>query len=427
MLSPEQKSDPDKNYQFRRFSCEGGAPETLAMADPPFSGAHGGTETVKIINLRLDGGTQGRGSIDLKTVETYSDLMLAGVKFPPVLGFYDGSNIWVYDGFHRIGAAKAAGFDEIAVLIKQGTQQDAIWCSTSVNASHGLRRTRSDIRRAIEMALRHPNSEGWADRRIAEHVGCSPTTVGEVRKTIKGTVQIGQSVRTDKNGRTIDVSNIGRNPKAPVDKPSVPEPVVATPPTPPPDFDADPLEGVPVPPPGIYHQPSTEDEQEAGRLGNSEAEDESEAPAASVPTLSEMIEASGDDDVSTLVEALRRRLSRWCGGYDLTVLKIAAPAATPPEPVQIELEEAIAEAGDKSEPVEKQKRVRKIDPDELRDRAVAHITKSGIKISTFCKSVPAVNSRTLRNYLGTGQNLADAKSRAAIEAAISFGGSAHAQ
>lgn len=29
MLSPEQKSGPAKNYQFRRFAGEGGAPETL--------------------------------------------------------------------------------------------------------------------------------------------------------------------------------------------------------------------------------------------------------------------------------------------------------------------------------------------------------------------------------------------------------------
>jgi len=44
---------------------------------------------------------------------------------PPVQVVHDGTAHWLWEGFHRIEAAKQAGMKGIAVEITKGTQRDA--------------------------------------------------------------------------------------------------------------------------------------------------------------------------------------------------------------------------------------------------------------------------------------------------------------
>ena len=103
---------------------------------------------LKIDAIRTDGGTQPRALIDFDAVSDYMDAMTDGVKFPPVVVFYDGTEYWLADGFHRVKAAHGADFNEIACVVHQGTREDAQWYSFSANKANGLRRTNEDIRRA---------------------------------------------------------------------------------------------------------------------------------------------------------------------------------------------------------------------------------------------------------------------------------------
>ena len=162
-------------------------------------------------SIRLDGGTQPRASINLQTVSDYMNDMASGAEFPPVDVFYDGSAYWLADGFHRIRAAEKAGRDEIACEVHQGTQQDAQWYSFGVNKGNGLRRTNEDKQRAVKAALQHPGGDGLSDGQIAVHVGVSGQMVRNYRRHMEPTPKgLKSAKRKGRDGRTINVANIGR-------------------------------------------------------------------------------------------------------------------------------------------------------------------------------------------------------------------------
>ena len=173
-------------------------------------------QTLKLNQIRIDGGTQPRVAIDEDVVAEYADLYTEGVDLPPVTVFHDGSTYWLADGFHRYWASKRAERESIAVEVIQGTRRDAILYSVGANASHGLRRTNDDKRKAIQTLLDDEEWSQWADREIARQCGVSDKTVGNVRKIL--TAEIPQlknfSPRTYKTRHgtvaQMQTGNIGR-------------------------------------------------------------------------------------------------------------------------------------------------------------------------------------------------------------------------
>jgi hypothetical protein len=166
---------------------------------------------LKIDQIRRDGATQPRAAIDFETVFDYMDAMVDGAEFPPVTVFYDGTDYWLADGFHRVKAREQGGFDEIACEVHQGTQQDAQWYSFAANKTNGLRRTNDDKQRAVKAALIHPQGVGLSDRQIGSHVGVDHKTVSGWREKLEGTGEIPQSdQRTGRDGRSMNVGGIRR-------------------------------------------------------------------------------------------------------------------------------------------------------------------------------------------------------------------------
>ena len=138
-------------------------------------------EMIAIAKLRRDGGTQPRAMLDPSTVEVYADGVREGASFPPVVVFHDGTNHWLADGFHRTEAHAVAGETEIAADIRPGTQRDAILFACGANATHGLRRTTEDKRRAVILLLRDLEWSGWSDREIAGRAHVSHPFVAKLR------------------------------------------------------------------------------------------------------------------------------------------------------------------------------------------------------------------------------------------------------
>lgn len=171
-------------------------------------------DSLPISNIRLDGGTQPRAVLDFEAIEDYAEAMGAGMKFPPVVVFYDGENYWLADGFHRVKAAYAAGFDAIQADIQQGTLEDAQWYSFSANRNNGLRRTTQDKQRAIKAALTHSRGVTLSDRQIARHVGVDQKTVSNWRRQLQASEEIPQmGARTvSRRGKSYqqDTSNIAK-------------------------------------------------------------------------------------------------------------------------------------------------------------------------------------------------------------------------
>ena len=221
---------------------------------------------IPIAKIRTDGGTQPRAAIDFEAVDDYTDAMLAGTKFPPVIVFYDGSDYWLADGFHRRNAAFSAELKEIECDVRQGTREDAQWFSFSANKANGLRRTNEDKQRAVKAALLHPKCKGLSDHAIAKHVGVTHPTVISWRAKLESTGKIFQSdKRTGRDGRTINTANIGRKPE-PKPEPKAPAPS-APPPAPPEQTTrrADPV-GVHIVPPPASPLPPKADPAIAAKL-----------------------------------------------------------------------------------------------------------------------------------------------------------------
>jgi hypothetical protein len=166
---------------------------------------------IPLASLELDPATQPRLGLDLTVVADYAEAMAGGATFPPVVVYSDGKRYWLADGWHRVAGARQAGLEEVKADVREGGRDEAQWHAVSANQTHGLRRKREDVQRAIELALRNPRGAGQSNRQIAAHVGCDDKTVGAVRAGLEATAEIPQSTaRRGRDGRVIDTARIGR-------------------------------------------------------------------------------------------------------------------------------------------------------------------------------------------------------------------------
>lgn len=191
--------------------------------------------TLPIDRIRADGGTQPRSEIAFAVVEEYAAAMADGCAFPPVVVYYDGTDYWLADGFHRREARKVVGFTDVEADVRQGTRRDAVLHSVGANADHGLRRTNEDKRRAVRKLLediqprckdagRHVCHDQhwtewcwstWVDREIARRCGVSDRMVNGMRP--RDTAKNSQYDRTFVHPKTgqptqMNTARIGSNP-----------------------------------------------------------------------------------------------------------------------------------------------------------------------------------------------------------------------
>ncbi len=117
--------------------------------------------TVIALSDIQDGGAQMRVEMKPDVVREYADEMAAGTIFPPVEVYYDGSIYWLADGFHRVAAARKLDRETIEAEVHEGGDRDAILHGIGSNASHGIRRTQADKRRAVERLLRDEEWGKW--------------------------------------------------------------------------------------------------------------------------------------------------------------------------------------------------------------------------------------------------------------------------
>jgi hypothetical protein len=166
--------------------------------------------------ISADQRAQPRTSIDTDLVGQYTDDMANGAEFPPIVVFYDGKVHWIADGFHRYYAGIGLGLAEMNCDVREGTFRDAILYSCSANASHGLRRTNADKRRAVMRLLEDQEWSRWSDREIARQCGVSNQFVGNLRPSLS-TVDSEPRAYTTKHGTPaiMNTSRIGSSPREP--------------------------------------------------------------------------------------------------------------------------------------------------------------------------------------------------------------------
>jgi hypothetical protein len=167
-------------------------------------------ELLPLSAIRTDGGTQIRARLNRPAIDRYAALMREGHTFPPMVVFFDGREYWLAHGFHRLEGAKKAELDTIPAEIHLGTSEDARWYACGAHKEHGLGRSNKDKQRAVIAALNHPNGRAMSDGAIGLHVGVDSKTVARWRRRTDSTEIPECHLRTGADGRTIDVSNIGK-------------------------------------------------------------------------------------------------------------------------------------------------------------------------------------------------------------------------
>jgi DNA modification methylase len=165
-------------------------------------------ETLALNAIRMDGGTQARAQTDWLVVDDYVHAMQDNASFPPVVVFFDGTDYWLADGFHRAEAGKRAGLATIAAEVRQGTRRDAVLWACGANAAHGLRRTNADKRRAVLTLLDDPEWQKWSDAVIAQKCAVSDFLVRTMRPQVTP-IKSESEQRKGADGRTINTARIG--------------------------------------------------------------------------------------------------------------------------------------------------------------------------------------------------------------------------
>ncbi len=169
--------------------------------------------TINVADITVDPRCQPRQRIDEVTVAEYVQAMRDGATFPPVTVYQDGETSWLADGFHRIAAAKEAGLATVPADIRPGDIRAAMLHAVGANATHGLRRSNADKRRAVETLLGDDEWASWSDHEIARRCAVSQPFVSDRRNSLITLISDTPTERTytDRYGnvRTMDVSRIG--------------------------------------------------------------------------------------------------------------------------------------------------------------------------------------------------------------------------
>ena len=139
---------------------------------------------MKVSEIRRDGGTQARVGLNIEAIADYSAAMLRGDKFPPVVVFYDGTDYWMADGFHRAAAAEQAGIQEIEADVRSGIRRDAWLFAMKSNDKHGLRPTNADKRHKVIMALEEDEFYELPNTKIAEMCSVDEGLVRKIKKEL---------------------------------------------------------------------------------------------------------------------------------------------------------------------------------------------------------------------------------------------------
>lgn len=175
--------------------------------------------------LRIDCGTQSRVDIDQQTVSSYAEFIKEGVVFPPVTVFFDGTQHYLADGFHRYFAHKDAGHKEILAHVINGTLRDAILFSLEANATHGLPRTNADKRKSVQIMLDDFEWSEWSNAEIARRCRVSHTFVNKMRPadgSAKKHLHKGVQIKREEGKQKPVDAKVAAEPKQPKQEPKQP-------------------------------------------------------------------------------------------------------------------------------------------------------------------------------------------------------------
>lgn len=141
-------------------------------------------KSLSLTTIRIDGGTQSRVSLNQTVVDEYAHAITEGASMPPVAVYFDGTDYWLADGFHRYFATKKIGALTIDAELVNGTKREAQLFSVGANDEHGMRRSNEDKRKSVTTLLNDPEWSQWSGRDIARRCRVGNHLVEAVRSSL---------------------------------------------------------------------------------------------------------------------------------------------------------------------------------------------------------------------------------------------------
>ncbi len=133
------------------------------------------------LQVRKDG-------VDTKTVRDYSLALEDPLEDLPPIAVFTTATVFnntcalmLSDGFHRITSYKQMNRTTIPVEVYYGDEFAAFIYSLQINGKHGLALTPKDHAFAVKLLLSKEESKDWSVRKIAGLVGCSKSTVQNIK------------------------------------------------------------------------------------------------------------------------------------------------------------------------------------------------------------------------------------------------------
>jgi len=152
---------------------------------------------IEIGTIQVDTELQQR-DLDESIANHYTALIRDGHEFPAVsiceetTGESQEKTRRLYDGFHRVEAAKRAGLSKISAQIVQGSKRDALWLSFAANKDHGLPRKPGQTKAVIKRILQDPEWRNKSLAAVARHVGVSRQYVSRINAELNLSTSCGQ-------------------------------------------------------------------------------------------------------------------------------------------------------------------------------------------------------------------------------------------
>ena len=178
-------------------------------------------ELIPIDKLNVSSGTQMRASMDEAAIAEYA-AALEHDDLPPCSVVTDGQTWWLVDGYHRMAAHIRVGRKQLLCRVAKGSLRAAILAAAGANATHGLRRSAADKRKAVAVLLGDAEWSQWSDREIARRCGVANSFVSSQRAALTVPENSESAARkyTTKHGTeaTMDTSAIGSK-RAPPSEP----------------------------------------------------------------------------------------------------------------------------------------------------------------------------------------------------------------
>ena len=147
----------------------------------------------------------------MQNAELVKDENQTKFPFPPCRAYRRPDKRWSLPaGRHRALAAQKAGLKRIWCIV-YSDEKEAIWDGLGDNRKNGLRNSLGDRNKMILIALQqYPDK---SHRLIAEHIGCSPSSVDQVARQLRKNTQL-TSTRTGRDGKVYPAKKPGKPKKA---------------------------------------------------------------------------------------------------------------------------------------------------------------------------------------------------------------------